>query len=106
LQPTDAQRIAENAKKYYSRFKDSGIKTEERTFAQVESLINDVQKLDFTQQEAILNELGITVIWYDEHTEIPSILANITAVETTRERLAESSHELDSIPPSTCPRWG
>lgn len=82
LEPADAQRIGENAQKYYTRFRNSGIKTEDRAFAQVEHLLNDVQSLDFTQQESILTELGITVIWYDEHTEIPGILESITQVST------------------------
>jgi hypothetical protein len=40
-------------------------------------MIRDVQTLDWRREEATLEELGVTVIWYEEHDEIARVIQTI-----------------------------
>lgn len=44
---------------------------------EIRGIIQQVEKLDFEQQEFVMNELGVHPIWYDHHDEIPEILKQI-----------------------------
>jgi hypothetical protein len=44
------------------------------TPSRIRNIIRAVETLDFNLQEAILADLGITVIWYKDHDDIPGIL--------------------------------
>jgi hypothetical protein len=43
----------------------------------ISRMIRDVQVLDSRRQEATLADLGVTVIWYDDHAEIAELLEAI-----------------------------
>ncbi|BBM82739.1 SIR2 family protein [Candidatus Uabimicrobium amorphum] len=44
---------------------------------EIRGIIQQVEKLDFEQQEFVMDELGVHPIWYDHHDEIPEILKQI-----------------------------
>ncbi|WP_372370088.1 SIR2 family protein [Candidatus Uabimicrobium sp. HlEnr_7] len=44
---------------------------------EIRGIIEQVEKLDFEQQEFVMKELGVHPIWYDHHDEIPEILKQI-----------------------------
>lgn len=99
--------IHATAIKYYDKFENSGIKsdrTSDEVFfrnarvgiksserapmgggikgatvyqSQIAGIIEQVQMLNEEQQNYIMQELGITPIWYDEHSEIPEILNDL-----------------------------
>ena len=94
--------IHEKAKGYLERFERSGIKSDRGSEVffqrpgiksarpdikssrsgtkgpiyrhQVAGIIEQVKQLDMEQQEYVLQQLGITPIWFDEYSEIPQIL--------------------------------
>lgn len=99
--------IHKKAKEYYGKFEQSGIKGEgvpeqvlfrhpgvkseyplkhsdrlgikgEATYRrEIRGIIEQVKLLDREEKTYVLEALGVTPIWYDKHTEIPSMLANI-----------------------------
>lgn len=97
--------IHEKAKGYLERFEQSGIKSERdsevffqrpgikserpdikssrsgkkgpRYRHQVAGIIEQVKRLDMEQQEYVLQQLGITPIWFKKYSEIPQILEQI-----------------------------
>jgi hypothetical protein len=73
----DLEQIDTKAKKYYKRFEESGIKTDERVFRDIKQIISQVEESDIGDEEAILEELGVYPIWYNDHEEIPTILNEI-----------------------------
>jgi len=73
----DFQQISTKAKKYFERFQGSGIKTEARVFTEVVQIISGVEESDTKEEEAILNELGVFPVWYDQHAEVPTFLSRI-----------------------------
>jgi hypothetical protein len=44
---------------------------------EIRGIIEQVDLLEQKQQESVLEQLGIVPIWYDDHAEIPGILARI-----------------------------
>ena len=56
---------------------NSGQKGKSRFQKEIRGIINSVESLEQRQQDVILRQLGITPIWYDDHAEIPQILAKI-----------------------------
>jgi hypothetical protein len=75
----DLERIKGAAHLYFQDFAKSGIKTEDKEFGQIEALISKVESMDFAQEEAVLGELGVHVLWYEKHEEIPGIIGQVLA---------------------------
>jgi SIR2-like domain len=75
----DLERIKHAAHLYYQDFAKSGIKTEDKEFGQIEALISQVEAMDFAQEEAVLGDLGVHVLWYEQHAEIPDIIDQVLA---------------------------
>ncbi|MFC1573305.1 SIR2 family protein [Candidatus Eisenbacteria bacterium] len=103
----DLDQIHQKAIKYLDRFKRSGIKSAEmQTDAvmtagpgikadyptlrrsrpgtkgplyqeEIAGIIEQVERLDAEQQTAVLTQLGVTPIWYDEHDEVGPLLDEI-----------------------------
>ena len=73
----DLEQIGTKAKKYYKRFEESGIKTDERVFKEIKQIISQVEESDIEEEEGILKELGVYPIWYEDHGDIPTILNEI-----------------------------
>lgn len=44
---------------------------------EIRGIIEQVDLLEQKQQESVLEQLGIVPIWYDDHAEIPGLLAKI-----------------------------
>jgi len=75
----DLQKIEGKAQEYFARFRKSGMKSNPTKYTKIGEIINEVQKSDFSEQDAILRELGVRPIWYSKHTEVPGIIKKITA---------------------------
>jgi hypothetical protein len=75
---TDLDQIHKRAGEHYKMFEESGIKTEERRYDEIQNIISQVESSDFEQEEAVLKALGVHPIWYDDHTEIPRIINGIS----------------------------
>lgn len=103
----DIDRIHHNAMKYMDRFERSGVKSdrahsdqalfqragikssrpafaprsgrkgEPQYRAEIRGILSVVEGFDQTEQEFVLNDLGITPIWYESYSEIPEILGSI-----------------------------
>jgi hypothetical protein len=69
--------IAHNAQEYFHKFERSGIKTYDRQFTEINDIIQQVEALDLQQQTAILEELGVHPIWYEEHAQVPELIDQI-----------------------------
>lgn len=97
--------IHEKAKSYLEKFERSGIKSDQgseilfqrpglkserpttmasrngvggpRYRGEIAGIIKKVKKLDLEQQEYVLQQLGITPIWFSQYSEIPGILEQI-----------------------------
>ena len=58
---------------------DAGIKAEKQYQREIAGILEQVQRFDADEQGYVLNQLGITPIWYDKHEEIPAIVDEILA---------------------------
>jgi len=77
----EMQEIDRNARKYFKRFTESGIKTEDRRFQQIGEIIEGVEAQHLKEQTSVLEELGVSPIWYKEHSDIPLIIERIISVD-------------------------
>jgi len=105
--PEELEQIHENAKKYFHKFEKSGLKSDDimldsvftlkpgrkseepdldfgalgikgpRYMYEIIKILEQVERLDEELQTYVLEQLGITPIWYEEHDEIPGILKRI-----------------------------
>ena len=82
----ELDQINSNALQYKEQFEKSGVKgagekgpgeKRERWRDEIRSIIQEVERLDAEQQTYVLNQLGVQPIWYDEHSDIPTILSQI-----------------------------
>lgn len=55
----------------------SGRKGETRYQYEIRGIIKQVERIEQDQQEAILRQLGIQPIWYQEHSDIPRFVQEI-----------------------------
>lgn len=105
-EPNVIDEIHQKAIDYLDEFEDSGIKSDRnidqvlfkssrpgikssdsvplrsgvkgpRYQMEIAGIIEEVQKLNQGQQDYVMKDLGITPIWYGEHSEIPEILDEI-----------------------------
>ncbi len=74
--------IQQSAARYLERFERSGIKRAQMKGPswedQVTSIAEAVKAKGLAEEETVLNQLGVTPIWYEDHEEIPQILAQIS----------------------------
>lgn len=105
--PEELEQIHENAKKYFDKFEKSGFKSDTimldnvftlkpgrkseeptlnfdalgikgpRYMYEIIKILEQVERLDQELQEYVLDQLGITPIWYEDHGEIPGIIKQI-----------------------------
>ena len=75
----DVREIDENARKYFERFVRSGIKSDDRVFKEIRAIVKQVEDIDQKAHESILRELGVWPLWYDDHQQIPELIARILA---------------------------
>lgn len=59
-------------------FERMSIKSEKQYDRQIRGIISAVEDLAEEQETRVMQKLGITPIWYDDHANIPSILEDIT----------------------------
>jgi len=82
-QPSDEEldQIHDKAQRYMERFERSGNKRPGISGfdwrPQISGILKQVEQLDVDQQTFVLKQLGVTPIWYEDHTEIPDIIASI-----------------------------
>ena len=69
--------IAANARAYAQKYERSGIKTYDRQFTEINDIIRQVEALDLQQQTAILEELGVHPLWYEDHAQVPDLIGQI-----------------------------
>jgi hypothetical protein len=69
--------IANNAREYFHKFEQSGIKTYDRQYTDINEIIRHVEALDLQQQTAILEELGVRPMWYEDHAQVPDLIGQI-----------------------------
>jgi hypothetical protein len=44
---------------------------------QIAGILKEVEQLAIRQQKGVLEELGVTPIWYEDHADIPTFIAEI-----------------------------
>lgn len=69
--------IQESAEKYRREFDLDGSWGARRVEIDPAGLAEEVQDLDERQQTRVLEELGVRVVWYDAHEEVPGILRSL-----------------------------
>jgi hypothetical protein len=81
--PSDEEldQIHDNAQRYMERFERSGSKRPGiKGFdwrRQIRGILEEVEQLDSDQQTFVLSQLGVRPIWYEDHREVPEIIASI-----------------------------
>lgn len=89
----DLDLIQKNAVRYKERFERSGVKggVKQEWREKITGILSQVEQLDLNLQTAVLNQMGIKPIWYDDHAEIPGIIANIVARPRRRQASTKTS---------------
>jgi hypothetical protein len=83
----DLDLIQENAVQYKERFERSGVKggVKQEWRQKITGILSQVERLDLELQTKVLNQMGIKPIWYDDHAEIPGIIAKIARSPSRRQ---------------------
>lgn len=55
----------------------AGVKGEARYRREIRGILGEIERFDTEEQEFVLDQLGITPIWYQDHAEIPRIVEKI-----------------------------
>lgn len=55
----------------------AGDKGEARYQREIRGILAEIERFDTEEQEFVLDQLGITPIWYQDHAEIPRIVEKI-----------------------------
>jgi hypothetical protein len=71
--------IHERARQYLEKFERSGVKAKDGRNDQMLEIIKAVNQHEQASQTQMLENFGITPIWYDEHEKLPAILDSILA---------------------------
>jgi hypothetical protein len=81
--PSDEQldTIHRTAQQYVDDFEKSGVKSEGRSgedhWNQILRILEQVEELHVSQQKSVLQDLGITPIYYKKHEDIPDLIGYI-----------------------------
>ncbi|MDT4956125.1 MAG: hypothetical protein QOJ02_4263 [Acidobacteriota bacterium] len=74
---SEMKEINKRAREYFRKFQDSGIKTEERRYQQIGTIIKQIEGRYLEEQASILEDMGVHAIWYKDHSEISVIIDRI-----------------------------
>jgi hypothetical protein len=69
--------IHNRAREYFDKFERSGVKTAAGRYGQMLEIIKVVNQHEQASQTQMLENFGITPIWYDEYENVPPILDSI-----------------------------
>jgi|SRR5215213_7600026 len=82
-QPSEEElrQINENAMRFFDGFERSGSKNPGVKGGdwsrEIQGILRQVEALDHDQQTYVLQELGVTPIWYEDHADITDYIAEI-----------------------------
>ena len=81
LQPNheDLRQIHIEAEQFMVKFAGSGVPPRAERFPIMEEVIRRVERFDQKQQTKMLRELNVEPIWYENHDEVPGLLAQVMA---------------------------
>ena len=72
--------IHEKAQQYMEKFERSGVKrpgVKADWRGEIEAILHEVERVGRKQKTQVLEQIGVTPLWYKAHEEIPAILAEI-----------------------------
>ena len=73
----DENSIHENAKRYADRFLGSGVSRPTEIHDKLDTMLHELISQEKSIAEQSLRDLGVSIIWVDEYTDIATIMDSI-----------------------------